>query len=174
MRGGAQAQLLLCEDGQRRVVKFKNNPQHCRVLANELLATRLAEAIGLTVPKTAVVQVPAWLIESTPEMHIDLGRAKIPCEAGLQFGANDVGGLTLDDVMDYLLEPQLSKVCNLAEFAGILALDKWTGNVDGRQALFVPCLSGCHPHPLQVGVLPFSRVKFIVSRSSCGTCDPEQ
>ena len=39
-------------------------------------------------------------------------------------------------VMDYLAEPQLAEVRNLAEFAGMLALDKWTGNCNGRQAVF--------------------------------------
>ena len=42
MRGGAQGQLMLGEDGHVYVVKFQNNPQHTRVLANEFLATRLA------------------------------------------------------------------------------------------------------------------------------------
>jgi hypothetical protein len=52
MRGGAQGQLMLGADGQVYVVKFQNNPQHMRVLANELLASRLAAAAGLTVPET--------------------------------------------------------------------------------------------------------------------------
>ncbi len=39
-------------------------------------------------------------------------------------------------VVDYLPEEQLAEVKNLAEFAGILALDKWTGNANGRQAVF--------------------------------------
>jgi hypothetical protein len=42
MNGGAQAQLMRCDDGTYYVVKFKNNPQHLRTLANEMLATRLA------------------------------------------------------------------------------------------------------------------------------------
>ena len=46
MRGGAQSQLMLGADGKLWVVKFQNNPQHLRVLANELIATRLAEAVG--------------------------------------------------------------------------------------------------------------------------------
>ena len=33
-------------------------------------------------------------------------------------------------------EEQLAEVKNLDEFAGILALDKWTGNANGRQAVF--------------------------------------
>jgi hypothetical protein len=62
MRGGAQSQLMLGADGQLWVVKFKNNPQHIRVLANELIATRIAEAIGLPVPQSDVVEVSEWLI----------------------------------------------------------------------------------------------------------------
>src|SRR5437667_364076 len=38
MRGEAQAHLMRANDGQYYVVKFQNNPQHIRVLANELLA----------------------------------------------------------------------------------------------------------------------------------------
>jgi hypothetical protein len=39
-------------------------------------------------------------------------------------------------VMDYLPEPQMEDVRNLAEFAGMLVVDKWTGNCNGRQAVF--------------------------------------
>jgi hypothetical protein len=39
-------------------------------------------------------------------------------------------------VVDYLPEEQMAEVRNLGEFAGILALDKWTGNANGRQAVF--------------------------------------
>jgi hypothetical protein len=46
MRGGAQSQLMLGADGKLWVVKFQNNPQDVRVLANELIATRLAAAVG--------------------------------------------------------------------------------------------------------------------------------
>jgi hypothetical protein len=38
--------------------------------------------------------------------------------------------------VDYLPQEQLLEVRNLAEFAGILALDKWTCNINGRQAVF--------------------------------------
>ena len=68
MRGGAQSHLMLGSDGQLYVVKFQNNPQHVRVLANELYATRLAEAVGLSVPATEVIEVSEWLIQNTPEL----------------------------------------------------------------------------------------------------------
>ena len=38
MRGGAQAHLMRAADGHFYVVKFQNNLQHLRVLANEFLA----------------------------------------------------------------------------------------------------------------------------------------
>jgi len=39
-------------------------------------------------------------------------------------------------VVDYLTEEQLAELKNPGEFAGVLALDKWTGNANGRQAVF--------------------------------------
>ena len=94
MRGGAQSQLMLGADGALWVVKFQNNPQGVRVLANELMATRLAEAVGLTVPRTDIVEVTDWLVRHTLDMSVDLGRGvKARCVAGLQFGSRFVGGL---------------------------------------------------------------------------------
>ena len=136
MRGGAQSQLMLGADGKLWVVKFQNNPQHLRVLANELIATRLAEAVGLTVPATDVVEVTEWLIANSPEMVVDLARgARERCSSGLQFGSQFVGGGP-GRVLDYLPEEQLCEVRNVAEFAGMLLIDKWTGNANGRQAVF--------------------------------------
>ena len=137
MRGGAQSQLMLGADGKLWVVKFQNNPQHIRVLANELIATRLAEAVGLTVPKSDVIDVTEWLVANTADMQMELGRGQRKrCSAGLQFGSQFIGGLMPGQVMDYLPEPQLAEVRNLAEFGGMLVADKWTGNCNGRQAVF--------------------------------------
>jgi hypothetical protein len=137
MRGGAQSQLMLGADGKLWVVKFQNNPQHLRVLANELIATRLAQAAGLTVSVSDVMEVTEWLIANTPGMHIELAHGQTEkCLPGLQFGCQFVGGLMPGQVVDYLPEQQLDEVRNLHEFAGMLVLDKWTGNCNGRQAVF--------------------------------------
>jgi len=136
MRGGAQGQLMLGADGQVYVVKFQNNPQHVRVLANEFLASRIAVAAGLTAPETVLMEVSSWLVENTPELEMDLGRTRVRCTAGLNFGSRFVGGLMPGQAVDYLPEEQMAEVRNLNEFAGILALDKWTGNANGRQAVF--------------------------------------
>jgi HipA-like kinase len=136
MRGGAQSQLMLGSDEALWVVKFQNNPQHTRVLANEYLATRLAAALGLTVPVCDVVEVTEWLIAHTPELRMQLPGGGERCRAGLHFGSRFVGGLMPGQVVDTLPEAQLAEVKNLREFAGMLVMDKWTSNVNGRQAVF--------------------------------------
>jgi HipA-like protein len=136
MRGGAQGHLMRCSDGHFYVVKFRNNPQHLRVLANELLATRLAERTGLPVPATEVVEVDQWLVEHTPELSIQLAHSTIQCQAGLQFGSRYVVDPMDGQVFDYLPIEMLDRVRNLETFAGMLVLDKWTGNANGRQAAF--------------------------------------
>jgi hypothetical protein len=136
MRGGAQGHLMRCSDGNFYVVKFRNNPQHLRVLTNEMLATRLAERAGLPVPLTEVVEVNEWLVEHTAELHVQLAHNVIRCEAGLQFGSRYVVNPMEGQVLDYIPVEMLDRVRNLEAFAGILVVDKWTGNANGRQAAF--------------------------------------
>lgn len=136
MRGGAQAHLMRADDGHFYVVKFQNNPQHLRVLVNELLATRLAERVGLPVPITEIVKVEGWLIENTQELRVDAAGFSARCQPGLQFGARYVCDPAEGQVFDYLPESMLPKVRNLTAFAGMLVLDKWLGNSNGRQAVF--------------------------------------
>jgi hypothetical protein len=128
---------MLGEDDNLWVVKFQNNPQHVRVLANEWIATRMAAVIGLSVPKSCVIDVGSWLIESNPQLTVDHGcGGRAMCASGLQYGSRFAGGLRPQRAIDFLPDDQLHKVQNLEEFAGILAFDKWTGNSDGRQAVF--------------------------------------
>lgn len=137
MRGGANSHLMLGSDGHAYVVKFLNNPQHPRVLVGEYLGTKLAGALGLTVPHCDVVEVSEWLVSRTRELTVaGPGGVEEPCRAGLQFGSRLVGGLMPGQTVDYLPEAQLGEVRNVAEFAGALVLDKWTCNANGRQAVF--------------------------------------
>ena len=80
MRGGAQAHLLEADDGCWYVVKFRNNPQHPRILVNELLSSVLLGYLKIAAPETALIQVTArnsW--PANPEIHFTLGdRARRP------------------------------------------------------------------------------------------------
>jgi hypothetical protein len=78
MRGGAQAHLMRCDDNAYYIVKFQNNPQHLRILANEMLATRLAARLGVCVPQVEVIEVRPELIAYTTELVMQLGLGRIP------------------------------------------------------------------------------------------------
>src|SRR5713101_6788521 len=136
MRGGAQSHLMRCDDEGWYVIKFQNNPQHIRVLANEMLATRLGLTIGLPMPRVEVIEVSDWLIEHTEGLRIELGASKIPCRSGKQLGSLYVGCESPGMSFDYLPGELLQRVANVDDFARVLVLDKWTCNSDGRQAIF--------------------------------------
>jgi len=136
MRGGAQSHLMRCSDGHYYVVKFQNNPQHRRILVNEMLGTRLAARLGLPTVPVAVVEVSEELIRLTPELAMEMPRTRIPCQSGLQFGSRYPGDPRRLTLHDFLPDEQLREVQNLHDFAGMLIFDKWTCNTNGRQTLF--------------------------------------
>jgi hypothetical protein len=136
LRGGAQAHLLRASGGACYVTKFQNNPQHIRVLANEMLATNLGLELGLPMPRVEVIEVSDWLIEQTEDLRISLGGAKIPCRSGKQLGTLYVGCESPPMTLDCLPRELLQGVHNLSDFARVLVLDKWMCNSDGRQAIF--------------------------------------
>ena len=133
MRGGAQSHMLTANDGHAYVVKFANNPQSLRVLANEWLGCSIGRALGLTIPEPAILYVPAKLVESSPSLVIRSSNSTLKCSHGLAFGSRVISD---GQVFDYLPDSVLSQVENLREFAGVFALDKWLCNCDGRQVLF--------------------------------------
>ena len=136
LRGGSQSHLLKASDGASYVTKFQNNPQHVRVLANEMLATRLGLTLGLPLPRVEVIEVSEWLIAHTPDLRIQLAGTEIPCQSGKQLASLFVGLDSSGLTFDYLPRELLEGVRNLADFARALVLDKWTCNADGRQAIF--------------------------------------
>ena len=137
MRGASQPYLLRCADQSSYVVKFQNNPQHVRVLANEMIAARLATEIGLPVATPAFVEVPADLIRGNPPLELEIGPRREFCRAGVHFGSRYPAASGQMLVVDFLPDRLLGKVKGLASvFLGGLVFDKWTCNCDGRQVVF--------------------------------------
>ncbi len=136
MRGGANAHLLLADDGQYYVVKFSNNPQHRRVLVNEAICCVLLDYLGLPAPGWQVVEVPQTLIDLDPALCITQGRETAPCAPGLHFGSRFPVDPTRQAVYDYVPVSMLRELLNRRTFLGMLAFDKWISNANGRQAVF--------------------------------------
>jgi hypothetical protein len=160
MRGGAQSHLMRCSDGEYYVVKFQNNPQHRRILVNELLGTRLASRLGLPTAPVEVVEVGAELIRLTPELCIELPRSRTPCAAGLQFGSRYPGDPRQMALHDFLPDEKLREVRNLHDFAGMLVFDKWVCNTNGRQTVFfeeAARTSGLTPGAAEAGLARVGR-----------------
>ena len=136
MRGGAQAHLLEADDGCWYVVKFRNNPQHPRILVNELIASVLLDYLKIAAPRTALIQLSPEFLAANPEIHITLGTRTVAVEPGWHFGSRYPGHPDRLAVYDFLPDALLPQVANLADFRAILVFDKWVGNADGRQSVF--------------------------------------
>jgi hypothetical protein len=136
MRGGSQAHLMRASDGNLYVTKFQNNPGGIRTLASEFFATKLALSLGLPMAEVQGIEVPEPLIAGTPELKIDVDDSVLPCAAGPQLGSRYIADPTKDRVFDHIPQSQFHQVVNGIELVRMLAFDKWTGNCDGRQAVF--------------------------------------
>jgi hypothetical protein len=136
MPGGAQPHVMRCDDGEYYVVKFQNNPQNPRILANEMLATRLATRMGVSVPEVSVVEVRSPLIKRTPELVIQMGRGCLPCAPGKQFGSKYLDNPSSLIIREIVPDEHLKCVTNIKDFLELFAFDKWTCNTDRRQAVF--------------------------------------
>ena len=136
MRGGAQSHLLEADDGCWYVVKFRNNPQHPRILVNELVSSVLLGYLKIAVPETALIQVRPDFLAANPEIHLTLGARRLPVEPGWHFGSRYPGDPARVAVYDFLPDALLPQVANLEDFRAILVFDKWVGNADGRQSVF--------------------------------------
>lgn len=134
MRGGSRPWLLRGSDGAYYVVKFQDNPQHVRVLANEMLAAVLARIISLPAADPAFIQIepaladPAFSAASPEPLFL---------RPGLHFGSRFPGDPAETLAVEFLPDRLLRAVGNLREaFLGALVFDKWTCNCDGRQVVF--------------------------------------
>ena len=136
MRGGAQSHLLEADDGHWYVVKFRNNPQHRRVLVNEAICATLLRYLNISAPETALIQVDAGLspapIPNVPSNSAPGSWRSSP--AGIRLALS--GRPRPIAVYDFLPDALLGQVANLEDFRAILVFDKWVGNADGRQSVF--------------------------------------
>ncbi len=136
MRGGAQSHLLEADDGHFYIVKFRNNPQHRRILVNELVAAVFLKYLQISAAPAMLIQVSAEFLAANPEIFIHLGSRQVPVSPGWHFGSRHPGDPDRLAIYDFVPDALLSGVSNLRDFLAILVFDKWMGNADGRQSIF--------------------------------------
>ena len=136
MRGGAQSHLLEADDGNFYIVKFQNNPQHRRILVNELVSYVFLNYLQISAPEIALIDVRPEFLREHPEVCITLGTRQLPVQPGWHFGSRYPGDPARVAVYDFLPDSLLAQVGNLNEFLGMLVFDKWMANADGRQCVF--------------------------------------
>jgi hypothetical protein len=137
MRGGAQAHLLEAADGHFYVVKFLGNPQHRRVLVNEWIAGAILKYLQISSPQTALIEVTREFLRENPDVYMTFGGKRVDVEPGWHFGSRYPGDPGRVAVYDFVPDSLLGQVNNMRDFLGCLVFDKWTGNADGRQSVFL-------------------------------------
>lgn len=156
MRGGAQAHLLEADDGNFYVVKFRNNPQGRRVLINEWIGAIFLRHLGIACPPVAIVRIDSSFIQANADLGLQFGGSQVQVEPGWHFGSKFPGDPARMAVYDFVPDALLQRVENIHEFAAMLAFDKWAGNSDARQCIFIRARVRDHAptagvHPLRVG-----------------------
>ena len=136
LRGGAQAHLIEAHDGHFYVVKFRNNPQHRRILVNEWVAATLLRHLQIATPVTQIVDLTAEFLDQNPDVYFQLGARRVRVEPGWHFGSRYPGDPARIAVYDFLPDALLERVANLSHFLAVYAADKWLGNADARQSIF--------------------------------------
>jgi len=134
LRGHTRPHLFLCSDNTPYVIKLGSSKQPDRQLASEYIASQLSRWVGLPTPDCALINVPKFLMENTPQLIA--ATAEVQYRFGLQFGSRLIGWDERGPLFDYLPESRLSRITNLTDFAGAFAFDIWSSNQGRRQAVF--------------------------------------
>jgi hypothetical protein len=123
-RGSSRPQLILFSDGRKYIVKFKNNPiQGTRALVNEYVAGRLAQLLGLPVPRFKIVHISRQFFRDNPTLF------RYRFQPGHQFASEYIPNCLKK--IDKKSLTQLN-IINRKHLAGIIVFDQWVNNIDRR------------------------------------------
>jgi hypothetical protein len=136
MRGGAQSHLIEGDDGSFYVVKFLNNPQHRRILVNELVCSVFLRYLQISCPDATLIEITPEFLRENPQVTLEMGSQSVAVSTGRHFGSKFPGDPAKLAVYDFLPDILLRQVNNRSDFLGCLVFDKWVGNADARQSIF--------------------------------------
>lgn len=112
--------LLACNDDEKYVVKFaSDNYSKNKVLINDYICSKLAEKVGIDVPKAEII----FIHNSLVEIEGDLKNRNV--REGVHFGSLFVG-----ETSGMFGESLLKSIINKEQIPKIIAFDLWVGNDD--------------------------------------------
>ncbi len=118
--GGSLPAVVEAADGESFVVKFRGAGQGAKALVAETLAAGLGHALGLPVPRAAIIDLGAGFGEAEPDLEIqDILRGSVGENFGLAYLP---GALPFDPAVERDVDPALA--------AAIVWFDACITNVD--------------------------------------------
>lgn len=152
LRGSSQSFLTRCSNSRFYAVKFTNNPNGLCALMNEVVTARLGRFLSLPLADYAFVYVSDWLLQHNPELVMVCNGRNIKYDAGIHFGSETPYHLNHKRWgIGYLPPAHVAEISDPAAFAGVLALDLWTGRSGRRKILFTHSSDSVHYDPLFFG-----------------------
>ncbi len=136
MRGGSQAFLVEGDDDQFYVAKFAGNPQGNRTLINEWTTHCVFQQLGISTPDMRILRLTSRT-RGSEQLYFQTGRRNTPIKGEFHLGSQCPVNPTTTAVYDFLPARLLSKVVNLSDLGRAFVIDKWFGQTDSRQAIFV-------------------------------------
>lgn len=136
MRGRSQSFLVQAEDDHFYVAKFCGNPQGNRTLINEWLGHRILTYLGILVPPQRTLRIDK-LATGREQLCFTVGNRTVPICGDIHFGSRVPVDPTMTAIFDFLPRTLLGRISNSGDFAKTFVVDKWLGQTDVRQAIFV-------------------------------------
>jgi len=136
MRGGSQSFLVRGEDDFFYVAKFSGNPQGNRTLINEWIGHYILGHLQITVPPLRTLHVDALTI-GTEQLCFRIGVHTFPILGDIHLGSRVPADPATTAIFDFLPRTLFPKISNITEFVQMFVIDKWLGQTDTRQAIFL-------------------------------------
>jgi hypothetical protein len=136
LRGGTQALLVRDSSGDAYVAKFVGNPQGTRTLVNEWIVTRLLKHLRVSTPEVQPVEVNRG-VPGEDLLEFQVGNRKIPIQEGVHLGSRCPVDPQRKAIFDFLPRTFLDRIVNLPDLLLAYVFDRWVGQCDSRQAIFV-------------------------------------
>lgn len=131
--GGTQPLLVAADDGNFYVVKLKGNPQGTSVLFNELVSSRIARLLGLSVPNFQLARIGDSMAK---DLYFETERGRRHVHSGLHFASRVVIRPLQGRIYETFPRKWLPLLRNPEMLAGSAVFHLWLKNLDRPQLLY--------------------------------------